>query len=84
MGQKTHPYGFRLGVTKTWRSRWYAKQDYVKLLHEDLDLKESLRERLARARDLATRRIRSAIDVQKVNLGAVALLIGGAAWRPAA
>ena len=32
MGQKVHPYGFRLGVTKTWRSRWFAKQDYAKLL----------------------------------------------------
>src|SRR3954471_20781723 len=49
MGQKVHPYGFRLGVTKTWRSRWFAKQDYAKLLHEDLDLKESLRERLKAA-----------------------------------
>lgn len=49
MGQKTHPYGFRIGVTKTWRSRWFAKQDYAKLLHEDLDLKESLRERLKAA-----------------------------------
>ncbi len=49
MGQKTHPYGFRLGVTKTWRSRWFAKQDYAKLLHEDLDLKEALRTRLKAA-----------------------------------
>jgi small subunit ribosomal protein S3 len=49
MGQKVHPYGFRLGVTKTWRSRWFAKQDYAKLLREDLDLKESLRERLKAA-----------------------------------
>jgi len=49
MGQKTHPYGFRIGVTKTWRSRWFAKQDYAKLLHEDLDLKDSLRERLKAA-----------------------------------
>jgi len=49
MGQKVHPYGFRLGVTKTWRSRWFAKQDYSKLLHEDLDLKELLRERLKAA-----------------------------------
>jgi small subunit ribosomal protein S3 len=49
MGQKVHPYGFRLGVTKTWRSRWFAKQDYAKLLHEDLDLKESLRDRLKAA-----------------------------------
>ena len=49
MGQKTHPYGFRLGFTKTWRSRWFAKQDYAKLLHEDLELKASLRERLKSA-----------------------------------
>jgi small subunit ribosomal protein S3 len=49
MGQKVHPYGFRLGITKTWRSRWFAKQDYSKLLHEDLELKESLLERLKAA-----------------------------------
>ena len=49
MGQKVHPYGFRLGVTKTWRSRWFAKQDYAKLLHEDLELKESLLNRLKAA-----------------------------------
>jgi small subunit ribosomal protein S3 len=49
MGQKVHPYGFRLGVTKTWRSRWFAKQDYSKLLHEDLELKESLLSRLKAA-----------------------------------
>ncbi len=49
MGQKVHPYGFRLGVTKTWRSRWFAKQDYHKLLKEDLELKDLLRERLKAA-----------------------------------
>jgi small subunit ribosomal protein S3 len=49
MGQKVHPYGFRLGVTKNWRSRWFAKQDYSKLLHEDLELKESLQTRLKAA-----------------------------------
>ena len=49
MGQKVHPYGFRLGVTKTWRSRWFAKADYAKLLQEDMDLKESLRDRLKAA-----------------------------------
>ncbi|HUJ49330.1 MAG TPA: 30S ribosomal protein S3 [Bryobacteraceae bacterium] len=49
MGQKVHPYGFRLGVTKTWRSRWFARQDYAKLLREDLELKESLRDRLKSA-----------------------------------
>ena len=49
MGQKVHPYGFRLGVTKTWRSRWFARQDYAKLLREDLELKDSLRDRLKAA-----------------------------------
>ena len=49
MGQKTHPYGFRLGITKPWRSRWFAKHDYSKLLHEDLALKEMLKERLKAA-----------------------------------
>ncbi len=49
MGQKVHPYGFRLGVTKTWRSRWFAKHDYAKLLQEDLELKKMLRKRLKSA-----------------------------------
>ncbi len=49
MGQKVHPFGFRLGVTKTWKSRWFAKQDYAKLLFEDLELKDSLRDRLKSA-----------------------------------
>jgi len=49
MGQKVHPYGFRLGFTKTWRSRWFAKQDYAKLLREDLELRNSLRDRLKAA-----------------------------------
>jgi small subunit ribosomal protein S3 len=49
MGQKTHPYGFRLGITKTWRSRWFAKADYARLLQEDQNLKESLTKRLKAA-----------------------------------
>ena len=49
MGQKTHPYGFRLGVTKPWRSRWFAKRDYSRLLHEDLKLKRDLKKQLAHA-----------------------------------
>ena len=49
MGQKVHPYGFRLGYTKPWRSRWFAKQGYAALLHEDLKLKALLRKRLKAA-----------------------------------
>jgi small subunit ribosomal protein S3 len=49
MGQKVHPTGFRLGYTKTWRSRWYADKDYADLLHEDLKLKRDLKKRFAHA-----------------------------------
>jgi small subunit ribosomal protein S3 len=49
MGQKVHPYGFRLGFNKPWRSRWFAKQGYAKLLQEDLELKETLQGRLKSA-----------------------------------
>jgi small subunit ribosomal protein S3 len=49
MGQKVHPYGFRLGFNKPWRSRWFAKQGYDKLLREDLELRKALRDRLKSA-----------------------------------
>ena len=46
MGQKVHPYGFRLGVNKPWRSRWFVVRDYDKLLIEDVQLKRELKEKL--------------------------------------
>lgn len=49
MGQKVHPYGFRLGYNKTWRSRWYADRDYADLLHEDIKLRKSLKTRFSHA-----------------------------------
>jgi small subunit ribosomal protein S3 len=49
MGQKVHPYGFRVGFNKPWRSRWFAKQDYPKLLQEDVELRATLSERLKSA-----------------------------------
>jgi len=49
MGQKVHPYGFRLRVNKNWRSRWFSKHDYARLLHEDLQLKKMLKDRLKSA-----------------------------------
>ena len=49
MGNKTHPYGFRLGYTKDWRSRWYADKDYADLLHEDIALRDAIKERLHHA-----------------------------------
>lgn len=49
MGQKTHPYGFRLGYNKPWKSRWYADKDYADLLHEDIKLRRELKEKLKSA-----------------------------------
>ena len=49
MGQKVHPFGFRLGYNKTWHSIWYADKDYAQLLHEDLKLKKDLKGRFAGA-----------------------------------
>lgn len=39
MGRKVHPYGFRVGITKDWQSKWFSERDYVELLHEDLRLR---------------------------------------------
>ncbi len=49
MGQKTHPYGFRLGYTRTWTSRWYARKNFVKLLHEDVKIRQTVKSRLFHA-----------------------------------
>ena len=49
MGQKTHPHGFRLGVVKDWKSRWYAEGDFPKLLKEDETIRQYLHRRLAHA-----------------------------------
>ena len=49
MGQKVHPYGFRLVYNKAWLSHWYAGNDYAKLLQEDLDLRFKLKRRLSHA-----------------------------------
>lgn len=49
MGQKTHPRGFRLGVSKPWRSRWYADRDFHKLLEEDETIRRYLHQRLSHA-----------------------------------
>jgi small subunit ribosomal protein S3 len=49
MGQKVHPFGFRLGVNKTWISRWYADKDYGRLLKEDLEIRAFLKRRLYHA-----------------------------------
>ena len=49
MGQKVNPVGMRLGINRTWDSRWFADKSYAALLHEDLKLRKVLREKLAQA-----------------------------------
>jgi small subunit ribosomal protein S3 len=49
MGQKVNPIGLRVGINRTWDSRWYASRDFANLLHEDLKLKKYLTERLGQA-----------------------------------
>ena len=49
MGQKVNPIGLRLGINRTWDSRWYADSGYSDLLHEDLAIRKYLRERLQQA-----------------------------------
>ncbi len=50
MGRKVHPYGFRLGIIRDWKSRWYApKKDYTKLLMEDVKLRDYLHRQMEKA-----------------------------------
>ena len=49
MGQKINPNGLRLGINKTWSSRWYAKNDYAKFLHQDLKIRKYIEKTLANA-----------------------------------
>ncbi|MDP2754740.1 MAG: 30S ribosomal protein S3 [Nitrospirota bacterium] len=49
MGQKTHPVGIRLGIIKTWDSRWYVKKGYSEQLIEDITMRRTLKERLFHA-----------------------------------
>ena len=49
MGQKVNPVGLRLGINRTWDSRWFAGREYSAYLHEDLRIREYLQKRLAQA-----------------------------------
>ena len=49
MGQKVNPHGIRLGINKTWSSRWFSKKEYTKLLHQDLKIKSYVESKLKNA-----------------------------------
>lgn len=67
MGHKVNPIGFRLGVIKTWDSKWFATADYSKLLHEDIKLREYLKKRLYHA-GISKIELERASNKVKVNI----------------
>jgi small subunit ribosomal protein S3 len=67
LGQKINPIGFRLGVIKTWDSKWYAEADYAKLLHEDLKLRSFLKKRLYHS-GVSKIEIERAANKAKINI----------------
>jgi len=68
MGQKVNPIGFRIGISRTWDSRWYAKKaDFAKLLHEDIKLRDLVKSRLFSA-GIAKVEIERAASKVKLNV----------------
>ena len=67
MGQKVHPYGFRLGYIKDWHSNWYVKENYGETLHEDLRIRRYLDKSLSNA-GLAKTEISRTSDQVKVTV----------------
>jgi len=65
MGQKVHPYGFRLGVIKTWNSKWFEDKNYAKWLHEDIRIKRAVKEYLMNA-SIASIEVERAANKAKV------------------
>ena len=75
MGQKTHPYGFRLGIVTDWKSRWYSDKDYTALANEDFQIRDYLKRELKRGAvsrvDIERTRERLQVDVHTGRPGAV-------------
>ena len=67
MGQKVHPIGFRLGIIRTWESRWYADSDYSVKLHADLKLRNFLKKRLYHA-GISKIELERAANKVKINI----------------
>ncbi len=65
MGQKTHPIGFRLGITKDWKSKWFDQQNYGKLVAEDYSIRRYLYQRLSDAMlsDIIIRRLSNRVII---------------------
>ncbi|HUG32851.1 MAG TPA: 30S ribosomal protein S3 [Acidimicrobiia bacterium] len=75
MGQKTHPYSFRLGVSTDWKSKWFSTKDYVEFVNEDWAIREWLRDELVRGAvsriDIERTRDRLIVDIHTARPGVV-------------
>ena len=75
MGQKTHPYVFRIGTTNDWKSKWYSDKDYVELVNEDWKIRDYLRGELKRGAvariDIERTRDRVVVEIQTARPGVV-------------
>jgi len=67
MGQKVHPIGFRLGVIRSWESKWYEEKNYARWLHEDIHLREFVKEKLGQA-GISRIEIERAASKVKINV----------------
>jgi len=67
LGQKVNPIGFRLGVNKTWNSRWFAERNYSELLHEDIRVRKEIKNKFFHA-GISRIEIERASDKAKVNI----------------
>ncbi len=75
MGQKVHPYSFRLGIATDWKSKWFSKKDYVDFVNEDWQIREFLRDDLVRGAlsriDIERTRDRLIVDIHTARPGVV-------------
>ncbi|MGH8946635.1 MAG: KH domain-containing protein, partial [Acidimicrobiia bacterium] len=75
MGQKTHPYSFRIGVANDWKSKWFSQKDYPAFVNEDWNIRDYLRNELTRGAvsriDIERTRDRLIVDIHTARPGVV-------------
>ena len=85
MGQKVHPYSFRLGIATDWKSKWFSDKEYVKFVNEDWRIREYLKGELTRGAlsriDIERTRDRLIVDIHTARPGVVIGRKGGEAER---
>ena len=75
MGQKTHPYAFRIGIVNDWKSRWFSDKDYTKLVNQDYKIREFLTSQLIKGAvsriDIERTRDKVQVDIHTARPGVV-------------